>query len=311
MNKSIPLLFPGQGSQCVGMTATLREAYPQAREFLDQADAVLGFSLSRLCLEGPKEELLQTRNTQPAIFVHSVLLTRLLAESGWRPRAVAGHSLGEYSALVAAGYLDFEDGLRLVRLRGELMSAAGERYPGTMAAVIGLTEDVLEQVVAEVAAAGVVRAANFNSPGQIVISGAVPAVEAAMKLCKERGARLVRKLQVSGAFHSPLMEPALEELSRALDKVEINPGTIPVYPNVTARSTTDPEEIREMLKRQLVSPVLWRQTVEQMAADGYRRFLEVGPGKVLQGLVKKTDADLEVSGVDTAEDLRSWISGEE
>jgi [acyl-carrier-protein] S-malonyltransferase len=216
---------------------------------------------------------------------------------------VAGHSLGEYSALVYAGALSFEDGLKIVRLRGELMQRAGELQPGTMAAVVGLESSVLESVCTEASAEGIVQCANFNSPGQIVISGSVSGVKKAMELAKARGAKLVKELVVSGAFHSPLMEYAVEGLSKALDAITINDAIIPVYANVTAKPVTKATEIRHLLKDQLTKPVRWEESIKNMVADGAKKFVEVGPGKVLQGLVKRIDADVEVSGVDKHSDV--------
>ncbi len=296
-------IFPGQGSQYVGMGQSLVERFPRAAALFEQANDIMGTDLRRICFEGPAEELRQTYLTQPAIFVHSVSLAQLLAEEGIEPVAVAGHSLGEYSALTAAGYLDFTAALELVKQRGALMQSAGREQPGTMAAIVGLAEEKLDQVLAAAAEAGVVQAANFNSPGQIAVSGAVPAVELAMRLAKEQGARLARQLPVSGAFHSPLMEPARAELSNALDRVEIKAGHVPVYPNVTAAPTSAPDEIRELLKRQLTSPVLWTGTINALA-EITDRFLEVGPGKVLRGLVKRIQPEAATYGVDDAAQLQ-------
>jgi [acyl-carrier-protein] S-malonyltransferase len=294
-------IFPGQGSQYVGMGKDLYETDPQARELFDQADAVLGISLSSLCFEGPEETLRQTQNTQPAIFVHSMVVLNALGDM--QPDMVAGHSLGEYSALVAADVLPFADALRLVRLRGELMQNAGDRNAGTMAAVVGLGENDVVQLCREAAAHGVVQPANFNSPGQIVISGSVPGVHAAMELAKGRGAKLVKELVVSGAFHSPLMEDASEGLRDGLARAPIHDAKIPVYTNVTAEPVTSADDIRELLFRQLTSPVRWEHIIRNMVRDGATRFLEIGPGKVLQGLVKRTAADVQSGGIDKYSDL--------
>ncbi|MBI3189232.1 MAG: ACP S-malonyltransferase [Ignavibacteriales bacterium] len=293
---NLAYIFPGQGSQYVGMGKDLFEQNEQARVMFMQADKLLGISLSKICFEGPEEELRQTKNTQPAIFLHSVILSKLLDEQN--VSMVAGHSLGEYSALVYAGALSFEDGLKIVRLRGELMQRAGELQPGTMAAVVGLESNILESVCTEASAEGIVQCANFNSPGQIVISGSVAGVKKAMELAKVRGAKLVKELVVSGAFHSPLMEYAVEGLSKALDAITINDATIPVYANVTAKPVTKATEIRQLLKDQLTKPVRWEESMKNMVADGVKKFVEVGPGKVLQGLVKRIGASVEVSGVD-------------
>jgi [acyl-carrier-protein] S-malonyltransferase len=299
MNK-VAFLFPGQGSQYVGMGKDVYQS-GDAKAVFDEADAIIGVPLSRICLEGPEEELKQTKNTQPAIFVLSVALSRLYR--GSPADMAAGHSLGEYSALVYAGALTFEDGLRLVRLRGELMQQAGIEQPGTMAAVVGLDQVTVGQVCAEASSAGIVQAANFNSPGQIVISGSVMGVRRAMELATARGARMVKELPVSGAFHSPLMESARAGLQRALDGATIGDASIPVYANVTAKPVQKAAEIRELLYRQLTSPVRWEETVVNMIADGATRFIEIGPGKVLQGLVKRTNGGVEASGVEKMSDL--------
>jgi len=295
-------IFPGQGSQYVGMGADSFQADEVAKATFASADAVLGFSLSDICFNGPELELRQTRNTQPAIFLHSVVLVRLMGQDHL-PDMVAGHSLGEYSALMVASALTFEDGLRLVRLRGELMQRAGELEPGTMAAVIGMTPDVTIDLCREASAAGVVQPANFNSPGQIVISGSVVGVRKAMELAKQRGAKMVKELVVSGAFHSPLMGSAQVGLRAALEQTSIRDARIPVYTNVTAEPVTRADEIRELLYRQLSSPVRWEESVRNMVRDGAGRFLEVGPGKVLQGLVKRIDPAVETSGVDKYGDI--------
>lgn len=297
----IAFVFPGQGSQYVGMGKDLYEQSPEARELFDAADEILGIRLSRLCFEGPEEELKQTRNTQPAIFVHSAVLSKL--SQGPPAEMAAGHSLGEYSALVHAGALSFEDGLRLVRLRGELMQKAGEEQKGTMAAVIGLDPAAIEEVCRDASDAGIVQAANFNSPGQVVISGSVSGVRKGMDLAKQRGAKLVKELQVSGAFHSPLMASAGEGLKAALEKTKILDASIPVYANVTARPVVKSVEIRALLYRQLTSPVRWEETVRNMIGDGAGVFVEVGPGKVLQGLIKRMDAGVTVKGVEKLTDI--------
>ncbi len=296
-------IFPGQGSQYVGMGKDLVEKYPVAKELFQQADDLLDFSLSTICFNGPEEELKQTTNTQPAIFLHSIALARIL---GLRDiTMVAGHSLGEYSALVYAGSISFEDGLKTVRLRGELMQKAGELQQGTMAAVVGLDPSTVEAVCTEASTEGIVQCANFNSPGQIVISGSVPGVRKGMELAKARGAKLVKELVVSGAFHSPLMEYAVDGLSEALLSLPISAANIPVYANVTARAITGAEEIRQLLKEQLTKPVRWEESVQSMVADGATRFVEVGPGKVLQGLVKRIAPNVEISGIDKSTDIES------
>jgi [acyl-carrier-protein] S-malonyltransferase len=294
-------VFPGQGSQYVGMGKDLYERSVEARQLFDEADRIVGTSLRSICFEGPEEELKQTKNTQPAIFLHSIVLTRL--SKGPKAAMAAGHSLGEYSALVYAGALSFEDGLRLVRLRGELMQQAGIDQPGTMAAVIGLDADVIGEICCKAWDEGIVQVANYNSPGQVVISGAVRGVRKAMELAKERGAKMVKELPVSGAFHSPLMESAREGLKAALERTEIRDAEIPVYANVTARPVRKASEIRELLYQQLTSAVRWHETIVNMIADGVREFVEVGPGKVLQGLIKRINSTVAVRGIEKLTDL--------
>jgi [acyl-carrier-protein] S-malonyltransferase len=294
-------IFPGQGSQYVGMGRDFFESVPAAHDMIAAADRILGVALSTVCFDGPEDALRQTKNTQPAIFLHSVVAARCI--SSLAPDMVAGHSLGEYSALVAAGALSFEDGLRLVRLRGELMQRAGEQQKGTMAAVLGLTPEQVESICLNAAQAGIVQPANFNSPGQIVISGSVEGVRAAMELAKQSGAKMVKELVVSGAFHSPLMESARTGLQEALDTTTIADARIPVYANVTAEPVTRSSEIRELLFRQLTSPVRWEQTVRNMVRDGATRFVEIGPGKVLQGLAKRTEAGVTTAGIDKYTDV--------
>ncbi len=296
-------IFPGQGSQYVGMGADCFHEADDAKATFATADAVLGFPLSTICFNGPELELRQTQNTQPAIFLHSMVLVRLIGQDD-APAMVAGHSLGEYSALVVAGALTFEDGLRLVRLRGELMQRAGELEPGTMAAVIGMTPEATIDMCREASAAGVVQPANFNSPGQIVISGSVEGVRKAMELAKQRGAKMAKELVVSGAFHSPLMGSAKEGLRAALETTAIRDARIPVYTNVTAEPVTRAAEIRKLLYQQLSSPVRWEESVRNMVRDGAARFVEIGPGKVLQGLVKRIDPAMETGGVDKYGDIK-------
>jgi [acyl-carrier-protein] S-malonyltransferase len=294
-------IFPGQGSQYVGMGKDLYEHNDEARAIFRRADELLGFALSAVCFEGPEEELKQTKNTQPAIFVHSMVLASLIGKG--QAGMAAGHSLGEYSALVHAGALSFEDGLRLVRLRGELMQQAGIDNPGTMAAVVGLEPPVVEEVCREASAAGIVQPANLNSPGQIVISGTVNGVRKGMELAKERGAKLTKELQVSGAFHSPLMASAGNGLKAALERTMIRDAEIPVYTNVTAGPVRKADEIRSLLYRQLTSAVRWEESIRNMIADGAVLFVEIGPGKVLQGLVKRIDPSVQVKGIEKVSDL--------
>lgn len=293
-------VFPGQGSQYVGMGKDLYENSVAARGFFDEADSLLGFSLSKLCFEGPQEELRQTKVQQPAIFLHSVVLAKLVQNI--KPAMVAGHSLGEYSALVCAGALSFEDGLKLVQLRGELMQKACEENPGTMAAIIGLEASVVDEICREASHVGIVQSANFNSPGQTAVSGSVAGVRTAMELARNRGARIVKELAVSGAFHSPLMRIAKDGLRKALGEVEINDAHLPVYANVTAEPVKRADEIRELLHQQLTCPVRWEGCIRNMIRDGAAKFVEVGPGKVLQGLIQRIDSSVEALGVDKFED---------
>jgi [acyl-carrier-protein] S-malonyltransferase len=279
-------VFPGQGAQFSGMGKDLYEASEEAKTLFEQANEILGFRITDIMFEGEAEELKQTKVTQPAIFLHSTILAKLLGDR-FQPEMVAGHSLGEISALTAVGVLAFEDGLKLVSKRALAMQKACEAEPSTMAAILGLENDVVENICTKVN--GVVVAANYNCPGQLVISGAVDAVNEACELLKEAGARRALILPVGGAFHSPLMEPARAELAQAIEATTFNVPSCPVYQNVTASAITNPDEIKENLVAQLTAPVRWTQTMQQMIADGVSSFTEVGPGKVLQGLVKKAD----------------------
>ena len=279
-------VFPGQGAQFSGMGKDLYEASEEAKALFEQANKILGFRITDIMFEGEAEELKQTKVTQPAIFLHSTILAKLLGES-YKPEMVAGHSLGEISALTSIGVLSFEDGLKLVSKRALAMQAACEAEPSTMAAILGLENEVVETICANVE--GIVVAANYNCPGQLVISGAIDPVNNACEQLKEAGARRALVLPVGGAFHSPLMEPARAELAQAIEATTFNTPTCPVYQNVTASAITNPDEIKENLVAQLTAPVRWTQTMQQMIADGVSSFTEVGPGKVLQGLVKKVD----------------------
>jgi [acyl-carrier-protein] S-malonyltransferase len=297
----IAYIFPGQGSQYVGMGKDLFEKNESAKAIFKTADKILGIGLSDICFEGPEDILRQTMNTQPAIFLHSMVLFQLI--SAQNISMVAGHSLGEYSALVAAGSLSFEDGLKLVRLRGELMQSAGIKNKGTMAAIVGLVPDMVADICTQASATGIVQCANFNSPGQIVISGSVDGVRKAMELSKEHGAKMAKELVVSGAFHSPLMHSAREGLMTALQQTNIENAKIPVYTNVTARPVQSSVEIRNVLSEQLTNAVRWEESISNMVKDGAEKFIEVGPGKVLQGLVKRIAANIEVKGIDKFDDI--------
>ena len=285
-------VFPGQGAQFVGMGLDLYENDAQAQELFEQANDILGFSITDIMFEGTAEDLKQTKVTQPAIFLHSVILSKVLGED-FKPDMVAGHSLGEFSALVANGTLNFEDGLKLVSQRAMAMQKACELQPSTMAAVLGLEDEVVEKICAEIP--GIVVPANYNCPGQLVISGEVEAINVACERLKEAGARRALVLPVGGAFHSPLMEPAREELAAAIANTDFNEPNCPVYQNVTTTAVTGSNEIKENLIAQLTAPVKWTQSVQNMIGDGAKTFVEVGPGKVLQGLVRKIDGNMETS----------------
>lgn len=283
-------IFPGQGAQFVGMGLDLYEKYPLAQELFEKANAILGFSITDIMFQGTAEDLKETKVTQPAIFLHSVILSKVMGDN-FKPDMVAGHSLGEFSALVANGVLTFEDGLKLVSQRALAMQKACELQPSTMAAVLGLEDAVIEQICSEIN--GVVVPANYNCPGQLVISGDVEAINAACEKLKEAGARRALVLPVGGAFHSPLMEPAREELAAAIENTIFSEPTCPIYQNVTTTAVTNAEEIKKNLISQLTAPVKWTQSVQHMVKDGAALFTEVGPGKVLQGLVKKIHGEAE------------------
>ncbi|WP_439151614.1 ACP S-malonyltransferase [Winogradskyella sp.] len=285
-------IFPVQGAQFSGMGLDLYENSPLAQELFEKANEILGFSITDIMFEGSADDLKETKVTQPAIFLHSVILAKTLEDS-FKPDMVAGHSLGEFSALVAAGALTFEDGLKLVSQRAQAMQKACEMQPSTMAAVLGLDDDVVEKICAMTE--GVVVAANYNCPGQLVISGEVKAVNKACESLKEEGARRALVLPVGGAFHSPLMEPAREELATAIENTAFSKPNCPIYQNVTATAVTDESEIKANLISQLTAPVRWTQSVQQMIADGATHFTEVGPGKVLQGLVRKIHREAETA----------------
>jgi [acyl-carrier-protein] S-malonyltransferase len=286
-------IFPGQGAQFTGMGLDLYEKSALAQEYFEKANNILGFSITDIMFEGTAEQLKETKVTQPAIFLHSVILAKVLGDS-FQPEMVAGHSLGELSALVVNGVLSFEDGLRLVSKRALAMQKACEIAPSTMAAVLGLEDHIVEETCAEID--GVVVAANYNCPGQLVISGAISAVEEACKVLTEKGAKRAILLPVGGAFHSPMMEPARAELAAAIEATEFSEPACPVYQNVTASAVTSSDEIKKNLMIQLTAPVRWTQSIQAMIADGGTEFVEVGPGKVLQGLMRKIDRSVAASG---------------
>lgn len=288
-------VFPGQGSQFSGMGKDLYDSSARSKELFEKANEILGFDITKIMFEGSDEELKQTKVTQPAIFLHSVIMADAMGEE-FAPDMVAGHSLGEFSALVAAGAMKFEDGLTLVSARAMAMQKACEAQESTMAAILGLDDDVVEGICNDID--GVVVAANYNCPGQLVISGAVAAIDEACEKLTEAGARRALKLPVGGAFHSPLMEPARQELETAIQATDIQSPSCPIYQNVSAMPMTDPEEIKKNLVAQLTAPVRWTQTMQNMISDGLSEVVEVGPGRVLQGLFKKVDRALPAASAD-------------
>lgn len=288
-------LFPGQGSQFPGMGKDLFDRFEIAKEMFQASDEILGFDLSTILLEGSKEDLQQTRVTQPAIYLHSVITAKVMGVD-FQPDALAGHSLGEFSALTAAGAIDFESGLKLVSKRAEAMQKACNLSEGTMAAVLGLEDNIVEEICQQTA--GVVVAANYNCPGQLVISGSLDAITSACEDLKAAGARRALVLPVGGAFHSPLMEPARTELANAIDSTNFSAPLCPIYQNTTASAVSDPEEIQKNLIAQLTAPVRWTQSVNAMIEAGITNYIEVGPGKVLQGLIRKISTEVLVSGAE-------------
>ncbi len=287
-------IFPGQGAQFTGMGLNLYEKYPLAQELFEQANKILGFHITDIMFEGTAEQLKETKVTQPAIFLHSVIMAKILGDA-FKPKMVAGHSLGEFSALVTNGVLSFEDGLKLVSKRALAMQKACEKTKGTMAAVLGLDDDIVEKTCNEID--GIVVAANYNCPGQLVISGEIEAINKACDMLKEKGARRALVLPVGGAFHSPLMAPAKDELAEAIKNTTFNEPTYPIYQNVTANAVTSAKEIQENVIAQLTAPVKWTQTIQQMIIDGATEFTEIGPGKILQGLMRKIDRNVTANAV--------------
>lgn len=288
-------VFPGQGAQFVGMGKDLYDNFPKAKELFDQANEILGFNITDIIFNGTDEDLKQTKVTQPAVFLHSVIRAICLGDD-FKPEMVAGHSLGEFSALVATGVLSFEDGLRLVSKRALAMQAACELQPSTMAAVLGLEDEKVVEVLKSITNE-VVVAANFNCPGQLVISGSIAGVEQACEALKNAGAKRALPLKVGGAFHSPLMEPAREELAKAIEETNFSSPKCPIYQNVVAHAVTEPQEIKKNLIAQLTAPVRWTECVRAMISDGATLFTEVGPGTVLQGLVKKIDSSISAESI--------------
>ncbi len=298
-------IFPGQGSQYVGMAKELYENSAEAKEMIKTAEEATGVALSHIMFNGPEDALKQTDVTQPAIFLHSVVLGSLMRTMA--PDMVAGHSLGEYSAHVAARSIQFYEAVKLVRHRGSAMLQAGMEQKGSMAAIVGLSSEVLEEICIEASSKGIVQCANFNSPGQIVISGSVEGVQAAMAIAKDKGAKLVKQLVVSGAFHSPLMASAKESLKMKLDVTPFYDAKIPVYANVTAKPVEQKDKIKELLHQQLDKPVRWEETIVNMINDGADEFYEIGPGKILQGLVKRINPDVKVLGIDKFSDVERYL----
>jgi len=298
-------IFPGQGSQYVGMAKDLFDKSVEAKEMIRTADDILGINLSYIMFNGPEDELKQTQYTQPAIFLHSVILSSLIRTVD--ANAAAGHSLGEYSAYVTSGAIQFHEAIKLVRARGVAMQEAGNQNKGSMAAVIGLDPEKVESICSEASNTGIVQCANFNSPGQIVISGSLDGVRKAMELCKFAGAKMVKELVVSAAFHSPLMLSAKEKLNSALEKTNFYNPKFPVYTNVTAKPVDGVAEVKSKLYEQITAPVRWEETIKNMINDGIEEFYEIGPGNVLQGLLKRMNPDVKRYGIDKFEDVERYL----
>ncbi len=300
------LVFPGQGAQYVGMGKELYESFPECKKVFDEADEILKFKLSEICFDGPEEKLKQTENTQPALLVHSLAVLELLKNV--KVSAAAGHSLGEYSALAASGVMNFSDAINIVRKRGELMQESGIRNPGTMAAIVGLSYDTLIKLCDEAKSEGIVQPANFNSPGQVVVSGSIAGVRKLVELAKANGAKLAKELVVSGAFHSPLMNFAYENISSSLESVQLSEFNFPVYSNVTAEKFESENEVKKLLVQQIISPVQWEKIILNMIRDGIKTFIEVGSGKVLSGLIKRINPAVETFSLGTKEEIEKYLS---
>jgi [acyl-carrier-protein] S-malonyltransferase len=307
--KKTAFLFPGQASQYVGMARDIHTEFDSVRGLFERASEILGYDLAEICFEGPEEKLMQTAYTQPAVFVHSCTIDMLLRGNGVRADVAAGHSLGEYSALVSAGALTFDDAMKAIARRSRAMQDDCEESPGTMAAITGLEPDMIEKVLSEIE--GIVVPANFNSPGQVVISGEIDAVDDACRRLKEAGARRALRISVGGAYHSPLMSRSAKIMTGVIgNELEFGEFGFPVYANISGEPVSDGNVFRDLLSRQISSPVLWSRSIENMYRDGIRNFVEVGPGRVLQGLLKRIlkDAEIEASGVDTLEDMEILLS---
>ncbi len=304
---NMTVVFPGQGAQKVGMGLDFYNGSESARQIFSKADELLGYSISELCFNGPEEELVKTNNTQPAIFVDSIAAWTLFKEKGFLPSLMAGHSVGEYAALAASGVISFEDALRIVALRGKLMHEAGKESPGTMAAIIGLDYETIKKCCMDSYAAGVVEIANFNTPEQIVISGEMAAVERAGDLIKSKGAKKVVPLKVGAAFHSRLMKPAAQILASELDNVTFSKPQIPVVMKVTGKIATDPAEIKETLKKQMLASVMWVDSIRTMISLGKTIFVEAGPGKALSGMIKKIDLNTKTLNIEDMATLSQTV----